>query len=49
MSQPQPKIPAEQIKYMGRHFHAWHTAISMLESHVGLFPQVGRGAVGAGF
>ena len=39
MSQPQPKIPAEMIKYMGRHFHAWHTAISMLESHVGLFPQ----------
>jgi transformation/transcription domain-associated protein len=38
MSQPQPKIPAEMIKYMGRHFHAWHTAISMLESHVGLFP-----------
>lgn len=39
MSQPQPKIPAEMIKYMGRHFHAWHTAISLLESHVGLFPQ----------
>lgn len=39
MSQPQPKIPAEMIKYMGRQFHAWHTAISMLESHVGLFPQ----------
>jgi transformation/transcription domain-associated protein len=39
MSQPQPKIPAEMIKYMGRHFHAWHTAITMLESHVGLFPQ----------
>lgn len=38
MSQPQPKIPAEMIKYMGRHFHAWHTAISLLESHVGLFP-----------
>lgn len=38
MSQPQPKIPAEMIKYMGRHFHAWHTAVSMLESHVGLFP-----------
>lgn len=38
MSQPQPKIPAEMIKYMGRHFHAWHTAITMLESHVGLFP-----------
>ncbi|RMZ56591.1 hypothetical protein APUTEX25_003771, partial [Auxenochlorella protothecoides] len=39
MSQPQPKIPAEMIKYMGRHFHAWQTAISMLESHVTLFPQ----------
>jgi len=39
MSQPQPKIPAEMIKYMGKHFHAWHIAISMLESHVGLFPR----------
>ena len=39
LSQPQPKIPAEMIKYMGRHFHAWHTAVGMLESHVGLFPQ----------
>ena len=39
MSQPQPKVPAEMIKYMGKHFHAWHIAISMLESHVGLFPR----------
>ena len=39
LSQPQPKIPAEMIKYMGWHFHAWHTAVGMLESHVGLFPQ----------
>lgn len=37
-SQPQPKIPAEMIKYMGRHVHAWHIAISMLEGHVVLFP-----------
>ena len=37
-SQPQPKIPAEMIKYMGRHVHAWHVAISMLEGHVVLFP-----------
>jgi hypothetical protein len=28
------------IKYMGKYFHAPHTAISMLESHVTLFPQV---------
>jgi transformation/transcription domain-associated protein len=37
-SQPQPKIPAEMIKYMGRHVHAWHIAISILEGHVVLFP-----------
>jgi transformation/transcription domain-associated protein len=37
-SQPQPKIPAEMIKYMGRHVHAWHIAVSMLEGHVVLFP-----------
>ena len=33
------QIVAEMIKYMGKHFHAPHTAISMLESHVTLFPQ----------
>ncbi|KAL4854024.1 Transcription-associated protein 1 [Chlorella vulgaris] len=37
-SQPQPKIPAEMIKYMGRRVHAWHIAVSMLEGHVVLFP-----------
>ena len=37
-SQPQPKIPAEMIKCMGRHVHAWHIAVSMLEGHVVLFP-----------
>lgn len=38
------QIVAEMIKYMGKYFHAPHTAISMLESHVTLFPQVGRAA-----
>jgi transformation/transcription domain-associated protein len=37
-SQPQPKIPAEMIEYMGRHAHAWHIATAMLEGHVVLFP-----------
>lgn len=40
LSQPQPKIPSELIKFLGKTYNAWHTAISLLESHVMLFPQV---------
>ncbi|KDD72699.1 hypothetical protein H632_c3004p0, partial [Helicosporidium sp. ATCC 50920] len=42
MSQPQPKIPAEVMAYMGRHLHAWQVSVSVLESHVGLFPAEAR-------
>ncbi len=40
LSQPQPKLPSELIKFLGRTYNAWHIAISLLESHVMLFPQV---------
>lgn len=40
MSQPQPKIPSELIKYLGKAFNAWHIALPLLESHSMLFPQV---------
>ena len=40
LSQPQPKIPSELIKFLGKTFNAWHIAIPLLESHVMLFPQV---------
>lgn len=38
LSQPQPKIPSELIKFLGKTYNAWHIAISLLESHVMLFP-----------
>eukprot|EP00958_Prasinococcus_capsulatus_P028071 scaffold6247_cov416-Prasinococcus_capsulatus_cf.AAC.17 len=42
LSQPQPKIPSELIKYLGKTYNAWYIAIPLLESHVTLFPQEGR-------
>ena len=38
-SQPQPKIPPELIKYLGKTYNAWHIAIPLLESHVVIFPE----------
>jgi len=38
VSQPQPKIPPELIKFLGKTFNAWHIAIPLLESHVVMFP-----------
>ena len=40
LCQPQPKLPSELIKYLGKTFGAWHIAIPLLESHVFLFPEV---------
>eukprot|EP00884_Botryococcus_braunii_P021980 jgi/Botrbrau1/8466/Bobra.0237s0083.1 len=37
LSQPQPKLPSELLKYLGKTFNAWHCAIPLLESHVNLF------------
>lgn len=38
MSQPQPKIQPELIKYLGKTYNAWNVAIPLLESHVVMFP-----------
>ena len=40
LCQPQPKLPSELIKFLGKTFCAWHNAIPLLESHVFLFPEV---------
>ena len=40
LSQPQPKLPSESIKFLGKTYNAWHIAIPLLESHVVLFPHV---------
>ncbi|KAJ0907922.1 putative non-specific serine/threonine protein kinase [Helianthus annuus] len=37
LSHPQPKMPSELIKYIGKTYNAWHIALSLLESHVVLF------------
>lgn len=42
MCQPQPKVPPELIKYLGKTFNGWQIAIPLLESHVVLFPQDAR-------
>ncbi|WIA37453.1 hypothetical protein OEZ86_014371 [Tetradesmus obliquus] len=42
LSQPQPKIPPELIKFLGKAFNAWHIAIPLLESHVIIFPDETR-------
>lgn len=42
LSQPQPKIPPELIKFLGKSFNAWHVAIPLLESHVIIFPDESR-------
>lgn len=38
VSQPQPKLPPELIKFLGKTYNAWHIAIPLLESHVVMFP-----------
>lgn len=42
LSQPQPKIPPELIKFLGQTYSAWHIAIPLLESHVIIFPDETR-------
>ncbi|GFR40173.1 hypothetical protein Agub_g730, partial [Astrephomene gubernaculifera] len=42
LCQPQPKIPPELIKFLGKNFNAWHIAIPLLESHVCIFPDESR-------
>ncbi|MCH82648.1 transformation/transcription domain-associated protein-like, partial [Trifolium medium] len=38
LSHPQPRMPSELIKYIGKTYNAWHIALALLESHVMLFP-----------
>ncbi|KAJ6378431.1 hypothetical protein OIU78_028637 [Salix suchowensis] len=37
LSNPQPRMPSELIKYIGKTYNAWHIALALLESHVMLF------------
>ncbi|OMO84636.1 hypothetical protein COLO4_21911 [Corchorus olitorius] len=37
LSHPQPRMPSELIKYIGKTYNAWHIALALLESHVMLF------------
>ncbi|KAL0449733.1 UNVERIFIED_CONTAM: putative transcription-associated protein 1 [Sesamum latifolium] len=37
LSHPQPRMPSELIKYIGKTYNAWHIALGLLESHVMLF------------
>lgn len=37
LSHPQPRMPSELIKYIGKTYNAWHIALALLESHVVLF------------
>lgn len=37
LSHPQPRMPSELIKYIGKTYNAWHIALGLLESHVILF------------
>ncbi|PKA60897.1 Serine/threonine-protein kinase ATR [Apostasia shenzhenica] len=37
LSHPQPRMPSELIKYVGKTYNAWHTSLALLESHVMLF------------
>lgn len=39
---PQPKIPAELFRFLGRTFNAWHISATLLESHILLFPDESR-------
>ncbi|XP_020600148.1 LOW QUALITY PROTEIN: transformation/transcription domain-associated protein-like [Phalaenopsis equestris] len=34
---PQPRMPSELIKYVGKTYNAWHISLALLESHVMLF------------
>ncbi|CAN4078750.1 unnamed protein product [Withania somnifera] len=37
LSHPQPRMPSELIKYIGKTYNAWHISLALLESHVMLF------------
>lgn len=37
LSHPQPRMPSELIKYIGKTYNAWNISLSLLENHVMLF------------
>jgi transformation/transcription domain-associated protein len=37
LSRPQPRMPSELIKYIGKTYNAWHIALALLESRVMFF------------
>lgn len=37
LSHPQPRMPSELIKYIGKTYNAWYISLALLESHVVLF------------
>ncbi|XP_031475658.1 uncharacterized protein LOC116247605 isoform X2 [Nymphaea colorata] len=37
LSHPQPRMPSELIKFLGKTYNAWHISLTLLESHVMLF------------
>lgn len=37
LSHPQPRMPSELIKFIGKTYNAWHISLALLESHVMLF------------
>lgn len=42
LCQPQPRVPSDLIKYLGKTYNAWHVAIGLLECHVVLFQEESR-------
>ncbi|XP_010436242.1 PREDICTED: probable transcription-associated protein 1, partial [Camelina sativa] len=42
LSHPQPRMPSELIKYIGKTYNAWHLALTLLETHVMLFTNESR-------
>lgn len=38
LCQPQPKVPSELIRFLGKTYCAWHNATWTLEQHVMIFP-----------
>jgi hypothetical protein len=42
ISMPQPKIPPELFRFLGRTFNLWHTCLALLKSHILLYVDENR-------
>ncbi|KIY95658.1 transformation/transcription domain-associated protein [Monoraphidium neglectum] len=42
LSQPQPKVPPELLRFLGKTFCVWQHAVPLLESHTVIFPDETR-------